>query len=87
MRIAFKFMKDYNLDDMATKLVLTGVDYSAGKTNKNFIEQVKISLKKFKGRSVITNADERKAVKVDDTLISEMEQVLLAKERKKKVQK
>ena len=64
---------------METKLVLTGVDYAAGKTNKNLLEQVKNSLKKFKGRSVIKAAGEGRAVKVDETLISEMEQVLLAK--------
>ena len=64
---------------METKLVLTGVDYAAGKTNKNLLEQFKNSLKKFKGRSVIKAPGEGRAVKVDETLISEMEQVLLAK--------
>jgi hypothetical protein len=67
MILAFKLMKDSNLDDMETKLVLTGVDYAAGKTNKNLLEQVKNSLKKFKGRSVFKAAGEGRAVKVDET--------------------
>ena len=76
--LAFKLLKDANLEEMDIKLVLTGVDFQAGKEDKNLLEQVKSSLKKFKGRSVISEKDD-KAVKVDETLVSEMEEVLLAK--------
>ena len=51
--LAFKLLKDAKLSEIETKLVLTGVDYADGKANKNLCEQVKSSLKKFKGRAVI----------------------------------
>ncbi len=51
--LAFKLLQDANLTEMDIKLVLTGVDYSAGKTKKDLLEQLTSSLKKFKGRSVM----------------------------------
>ena len=45
--LAFKLLQDSNLEEMEVKLVLTGVDYTAGK-DKNLLEQVVESLKKFK---------------------------------------
>ena len=78
MILAFKLLKDSKLNDMETKLVLTGVDYTTGKASKNLLQQIKDSLKKFKGRSIILD-DDKRAVKVDDTLVSEMEDVLISK--------
>ena len=70
--LAFKLLKDAKLNDMEIKLVLTGVDYPTGKTLKNLCNQVKESLKKFKGRALI---EEKKSVKIEAGL----ENVLIAK--------
>ena len=76
--LAFKLLSDSKLNEIDTKLVLTGVDYEDGKAKKNLLGQVKESLKKFKGRPVIM--EERGAVQVSDTFVStDMEQVFLSK--------
>ena len=75
--LAFKLLQASKLNEIETKLVLTGVDYASGKTNKNLLKQVKESLKKFKGRPVVL--DDRRAVQVNDTFVTEIEEVLLAK--------
>ena len=66
---------------MDIKLVLTGVDFTQGKTNKDLYKQVVRSLKKFKGRSVMTGASKAESidVKVEPTWFSEAENVFLAK--------
>ena len=78
MILAFKLLKDSKVDEMETKLILTGVDYSKGKEKEDLLKQMSESLKKFKGRSVISDED-KGVVKSEDTFISEMESVLLAK--------
>ena len=74
-------MEDAKLSDMDVKLVLTGVDYSKAKTNKDLLQQITNSLKKFTGRSVISNKQDSLAVSVkgEPTWISEVEEVLLAR--------
>ena len=79
--LAFKLLKDSNLQEMDIKLVLTGVDFTQGKTNKDLYKQVVRSLKKFKGRSVMTGSSKAESidVKVEPTWFSEAENVFLAK--------
>ena len=72
MILAFKLLKDAKLNEIETKLVLTGVNYSEGKANKDLCEQIKNSLKKFKGRSVILEESCRSD-------IAGLENVLIAK--------
>ena len=76
--LAFKLLQASKLNEIDTKLVLTGVNYAEGKDKKNMMEQVKDSLKKFKGRPVVLD-DKRGGVQINDTLVSEMEEVLLSK--------
>ena len=65
---------------MEIKLVLTGVDFSKAKTEKNLEKQIKDSLKKFKGRAVISGGGNTSVnVKAEPTWMNEMEEVLLAK--------
>ena len=75
--LAFKLLQASQLTEIDTKLVLTGVNYKEGKEKKNMLEQVKDSLKKFKGRPVVL--DDKRSVQVSDTLVSEMEEVLILK--------
>ena len=75
--LAFKLLQSSKLNEIETKLVLTGVNYSEGKTKKDLLQQVKDSLKKFKGRPVVM--DDKRAVQTGDTYVSEMEDVFLAK--------
>ena len=69
---AFKLLKDARLNEIETKLVLTGVNYVEGKANKDLCDQIKVSLKKFKGRSVILEENSRSDME-------NMESVLIAK--------
>ena len=73
MILAFKLLKDCKLNEMDTKLVLTGVDYDKGTTSNDLCQQIKNSLKKFKGRSVILD-ESRKTTTIDG-----LEEVLLAR--------
>ena len=76
--LAFKLMQASKLNEIETKLVLTGVNYAEGKEKKNLLKQVKDSLKKFKGRPVVM--DDRRAVQTNDTYVSsEMEEVFISK--------
>ena len=79
--LAFKLLKDASLKEMDLKLVLTGVDYAAGKTKKDIYNQVVNSLKKFKGRAVMSGGckTENMDVKIEPTWFSEAENVFIAK--------
>ena len=78
MILGFKLLQDAKLNDMETKLVLTGVDYAEGKSKKNLEKQIIDSLKKFKGRAVI-GKEGSVDVKVETTWLSQVEEVLLSK--------
>ena len=75
--LAFKLLQASQLNEIDTKLVLTGVDYKEGKAKKNMLGQVKDSLKKFQGRPVIL--EDKRSVQVSATLVSDMEDVLISK--------
>ena len=45
--LGLKLLEDAKLSDMDVKLVLTGVDYSKAKTNKDLLQQITNSLKKI----------------------------------------
>ena len=79
--LGLKLLEDANLSDMDVKLVLTGVDYAKAKTSKDLQTQITNSLKKFTGRSVISNKQDNLAVSVkgEPTWLSEVEEVLLAR--------
>ena len=75
--LAFKVLKASKLNELDTKLVLTGVDYEKGKKKGTLLIQMKESLKKFKGRGVLGATEEPKAVST--YLTAEVEQVLITK--------
>ena len=80
--LGFKLLEDAKLQEMETKLVLTGVNYAEVKTKKNLKEQVTNSLKKYTGRAVVGSGQESRtsvSVKAEPTWMAEMEEVLLAK--------
>ena len=83
--LAFKLLQDSNLPEIDIKLVLTGVNYTEGTAKKELLKQVMSSLKKFKGRSVMSSSSSnagttRVDVKVEPTwLTSETQHVLIAK--------
>ena len=79
--LAFKMLQDANLSEMDVKLVLTGVNYSSGKTNKNLLDQVVESLKKFKGQGVMSGQQNvlDVDVKVEPAWMAEVQHVLISK--------
>jgi hypothetical protein len=56
--LSYKLLSAMNLKEMECKLVLTGVDYVSGKTDKNLPAQMMSSLKKFVGHSVIQSSEQ-----------------------------
>ena len=75
--LAFKLLQASKQNEIETKLVLTGVNYKDGRADKDLLEQVKDSLKKFNGRPVVM--DDKRAVQANDTFMSGIENVLIAK--------
>ena len=48
------YSKNQNYSEMDRKLVLTGMNYTEGKSKKSLISQKKEALKTFFGKSVVT---------------------------------
>ena len=49
----FELLQAAQLNATESQLVLTGVDYKKGKAKENLLDQMKTSLKKFKGRLLL----------------------------------
>ena len=80
--LGLKLLQDAKLNDIDTKLVLTGVNYESAKTNKDLLQQIKNSLKKFTGRSIVSIGNQDNlavGVKAEPTFLSEMEEVFMAR--------
>ena len=87
MVLAFNVLDTADLSEMDRKLVLTGVNYSEGKSKKTLLTQMKDALKKFVGRAVVaTGETDGKAVKVEDSTFvttENIEKVLMMQGGKK----
>ena len=83
--LCFELLQAAQLGENETQLVLTGVDFKEGKKSEDLLDQMKASLKKFKGRAVLGGENSGKlAVKTEGTYITEdVEKVLIAKGWKK----
>lgn len=83
--LAFRLLESSRLSEVDEKFVLTGVSYTEAKTNKNLFEQVKISLKKFQGRQMVSvGAEESNSkIKFEPALVASVAQVLIAQGWKK----
>ena len=75
--LAFLLLDAANLTPIERNLVLTGVDYTIGEEKKDLLDQMQIALKKFVGRSVVSDGEQ----KLDSTLLTSdnLEKVLIAK--------
>ena len=73
-------MKSWNKPWMEANLIMTAVDFTTGKTAKNLKEQMIAALKKFKGRTIITDeaggASKEKSEKA--VMVAEITDVLLS---------
>ena len=76
--LAFRLLEASKLSETDEKFVLTGVDYPEAKEKKNLFDQVKLSLKKFQGRKMVSSAEETSNVAFDPTFIASVAQVLVA---------
>ena len=76
--LAFRLLEASNLSENDEKFILTAVDFEEGKKNKDLEKQMKSSLKKFQGRSVLSNSESKDALKVDSILINQVKDVLIA---------
>ena len=82
MALAFKLLQSSKLSDIETNLVLTGVNFSTGKQTKNMLGHVKESLKKFIGRSTITEDKKESVIKSEETYVTKEELALAVKQIK-----
>ena len=80
--LAFRLLESCSLSEVDEKFVLTGVDYADAKTKQNLFQQVKLSLKKFQGRKMVSSTEEGK-IKFDAALVASVAQVLVAQGWKK----
>ena len=79
--LGFKLLESCNLSETEEKFVLTAVDFKVGKTNKNLLEQMKNSLRKFQSREKLSgfeNYDDRMRVKEEDAYITSVKKALVA---------
>ena len=79
--LAFKLLEATELTEMDEKFVLTGIDFSSAKTKQDLFDQMKASLKKFQGRTLVSTGGER--ARFDPPLVAEVTQVLVAQGWKK----
>ena len=80
--LAFKILKDSEVTAMEANLIMTAVDFTTGKTAKNLKDQMIAGLKKFKGRSIITDegGEQSKEENLSEkaVLVAEITDVLLS---------
>ena len=77
--LAFRLLEASNLSESDEKFVLTGIDIASGKKQENLEAQMKASLKKFQGRSVVTNSSDSDGIKVDAALVAKVQEVIWVK--------
>ena len=82
--LAFNLLESCNLSDTNEKFVLTGIDFKKGKTDKNLLDQVKNSLRKFQSRERMSceggcsDAPMESGIKVEKSLVSNVKDALLS---------
>ena len=69
--LAYELLSAMNLKEIECKLVLTGVDFASGKEDGNLLAQMKASLKKFVGHSMIQSTEH--AVKEEPVYMTKAE--------------
>ena len=79
--LAFRLLEATNLSENDEKFVLTGVDFAKGSAEKNLEEQMKSSLKKFQGRTVLLG--DKDDIEVDSVLVNKVKDVLVSQGWKK----
>ena len=77
--LGLKLLKDVELTEIDTNIVLTAVDFKKAKEDEKLQEQIEAGLKKFKGNKGVSADVSNMANKEHDVLISKIETVLIAK--------
>ena len=75
--LAFRLLEATNLSESDEKFVLTGVDFVEGKAKGNLESQVKSSLKKFQGTTIVSS-EAKDGVSLDTALINKVKDVLVS---------
>ena len=78
--LGFNLLESCNLSETDEKFVLTAVDFKTGKQNKNLLEQIKNSLRKFQSREKLSSyRDDRIKVKEEeDSFVTDIKGALVA---------
>ena len=79
--LGFRLLESTKLSENDEKFVLTGIDFESAKTRKDLFKQMKTSLKKFHGRTVVSVGEEK--MKFDPALVANVAQALIAQGWKK----
>ena len=75
--LAFRLLEATGLTENDEKFVLTAIDFKEGKSKGNLLEQIKSSLKKFQGRTVVTES-KKDGIKVDADIIDKVKSALIS---------
>jgi hypothetical protein len=76
--LALSLLDSCNLSDIDEKFVLTDVDFVKGKEEKNCLDQVKRSLRKFQSRDRLAQPDQFHVRKEEDAFIADVKGALIA---------
>jgi hypothetical protein len=78
--LGFNLLESCQLSEMDEKFILTAVDFKVGKQNKNLLDQVKNSLRKFQSRERLSSSkdSDRMRVKEEDSFVSSVRQALVS---------
>ena len=79
--LGFKLLESCNLSETDEKFVLTAVDFKEGKRDKNLLDQIKNSLRKFQSRERLSSDKDSTytmRVKEEDSLVTSVKEALLA---------
>ena len=77
--LGFSLLESCELSETDEKFVLTAVDFKVGKQNKNLLDQIKNSLRKFQSHERFCDSDnERMQVKQEDAYAAAVKEALVA---------
>ena len=79
--LGFNLLESCHLSETDEKFILTAVDFATGKTQKNLLEQIKNSLRKFQSRERLSSDKDSSCgmkVKEESTLVADVKEALLS---------
>ena len=77
MVLGFNLLESCSLSEIDEKFVLTNVDFKTGKQNKNLLDQIKNSLRKFQSRDRLRDNNDSMHIKPESAFVSNLKVALV----------